>query len=130
MFAVLAALVTTVAAGQEPTPAPATGNPPTAPAAPRVVAPRVQPPKAVTPKQQAEPDQAPKPAVQHPQPAARPAEPFTFETVQKLAQDRASKPYRERSTPLPDVLAKLNYDQYRDNRFRRSSALWFVFLLF
>src|SRR3569833_2537681 len=101
MFAVLAALVTTVAAGQEPTPAPATGNPPTAPAAPRVIAPRVQPPKAVTPNQQAAPDQAPLPAVQHPQPAARPAEPFTFETVQKLAQDRAAGRGRGRAAPRP-----------------------------
>src|SRR5262245_28361162 len=130
MFAVLAALITTVAAGQEPTPAPATGNPSAAPVAPRVVAPRVQPPKAVTPKQQAEPEQAPKLAVQHPQPTARPAEPFTFETVQKMAQERASKPYPERTTPPPDVLAHLHYDQYRDIRFRRTSALWYDHAMF
>jgi glucans biosynthesis protein len=126
MFAVLAALVTTVAAGQEPTPAPA--NPPVAP---RAVAPRVQPPKPVTPpKQEAVPEQAPKPAVQHPPVTARPVEPFTFETVQQMAQDRASKPYHERSTTLPDVLAKLNYDQYRDIRFRRTSALWYDHAMF
>lgn len=126
LFAVLAALVTTVAAGQESTPAPA--NPPTAP---RVVAPRVQPPKPMTSKpQEATPEQAPKPAVQHPAAAQRPAEPFTFETVQKIAQDRASKPYRERSTPLPEVLAKLGYDQYRDIRFRRTSALWYDHAMF
>jgi glucans biosynthesis protein len=126
MFAVLAALVTTVAAGQEPTPAPA--NPPVAP---RAVAPRVQPPKPVTPpRQEAVPEQAPKPAVQHPPVTARPVEPFTFETVQKMAQDRASKPYHERSTTLPDVLAKLNYDQYRDIRFRRTSALWYDHAMF
>jgi periplasmic glucans biosynthesis protein len=127
LFAVLAALVTTMAAGQEQTPAPS--NPPVAP---RAVAPRVQPPKPVTPQQQAAPEQAAKPAVQHPAApaAARPAEPFTFETVQKLAQDRASKPYRERSTALPDVLAKLNYDQYRDIRFRRTSALWYDHAMF
>ena len=125
MFAVLAALVTTVAAGQEPTPAPA--NHP--PVAPRAVAPRVQP-KPVTPQQQAAPEQAPKPAAQHPVAAPRPSEPFTFETVQKIAQDRASKPYHERSTSLPDVLAKLNYDQYRDIRFRRTSALWYDHAMF
>jgi periplasmic glucans biosynthesis protein len=126
MFAVLAALVTTVAASQESTPAPA--NHP--PVAPRAVAPRVQPPKPVTSQQQAAPEQAPKPAVQHPAAVARPSEPFTFETVQKIAQDRASKPYHERSTPLPDVLAKLNYDQYRDIRFRRTSALWYDHAMF
>jgi glucans biosynthesis protein len=126
LFAVLAALVTTVVAGQEPTPAPA--NPPVAP---RAVAPRVQPPKPVTPsKQQAVPEEAPKPAVQHPPATARPVEPFTFETVQKMAQDRASKPYHERSTTLPDVLAKLNYDEYRDIRFRRTSALWYDHAMF
>lgn len=129
LFACLAALVTSVAAGQEPTAAP--GNPPTAPVAPRVVAPHVQAPKPVTPpKQRAVPEEAPKPAVQHQQAAARPVEPFTFETVQKIAQDRASKPYRERSTALPDVLAKLNYDQYRDIRFRRTSALWYDHAMF
>lgn len=129
LFACLAALVTSVAAGQEPTAAP--GNPPTAPVAPRVVAPHVQAPKPVTPsKQRAAPEEAPKPAVQHQQAAARPVEPFTFETVQKIAQDRASKPYRERSTALPDVLAKLNYDQYRDIRFRRTSALWYDHAMF
>jgi glucans biosynthesis protein len=126
IFAVLAALVTTVAtAAQESTPAPA--NPPTAP---RAVAPRVQPPKPMAPKPRAEPEQATRPAVQHPAPAQRAAEPFTFETVQKLAQDRASKPYRERSTPLPEVLAKLGYDQYRDIRFRRASALWYDHAMF
>ncbi len=47
-----------------------------------------------------------------------------------MAQDRASKPYHERSTTLPDVLAKLNYDQYRDIRFRRTSALWYDHAMF
>jgi glucans biosynthesis protein len=60
----------------------------------------------------------------------RPAEPFTLETLQKLAEDRASKPYKERSTTLPDVLAKLSYDQYRDIRFRRTSALWYDHAMF
>jgi glucans biosynthesis protein len=84
----------------------------------------------MAPKPRAEPEQATRPAVQHPAPAQRAAEPFTFETVQKLAQDRASKPYRERSTPLPEVLAKLGYDQYRDIRFRRASALWYDHAMF
>ncbi len=126
VFAFLAALITSVAAGQESTPAPA--DPPVAP---RAVAPRVQSPKPVTlPRQQAQPQPAAKPAVQHPQATARPAEPFTFESVQKIAQDRAAKPYRERSTALPDVLARLSYDQYRDIRFRRTSALWYDHAMF
>jgi periplasmic glucans biosynthesis protein len=65
-----------------------------------------------------------------PQRPQRPSEPFTFETVQRLAQDRAAKPYRERSSKLPEVLAKLGYDQYRDIRFRRTSALWYDHAMF
>jgi glucans biosynthesis protein len=60
----------------------------------------------------------------------RPAEPFTFDTVRRLAEDRASKPYRERSSKLPEVLDKLTYDQYRDIRFRRTSALWYDHAMF
>src|SRR6186713_1336621 len=71
LFVVLAAFVTTVAAGQEPTPAPA--NPPTAP---RAVAPRVQPPKPITQQPRAEaPEQGQKPVAQRPATAQRPAEP-------------------------------------------------------
>ncbi|MBV8804651.1 MAG: glucan biosynthesis protein [Sinobacteraceae bacterium] len=76
--------------------------------------------------------QAQRPAAQHveaPRPQ-RPAEPFTFETVQHLAEDRASKPYKERSSKLPDVLAKLGYDEYREIRFRRTSALWYDHAMF
>jgi glucans biosynthesis protein len=59
-----------------------------------------------------------------------PAPPFTFASVQRLAQERASQPYRNRSTKLPEALAKLSYDQYRDIRFRRASALWYDRALF
>jgi glucans biosynthesis protein len=65
--------------------------------------------------------------------AARPQvqrEPFTFATVERLAQDRADKAYRDRSSRLPAVLAKLGFDQYRDIRFRRTSALWYDHALF
>ncbi|HEY6483130.1 MAG TPA: glucan biosynthesis protein [Steroidobacteraceae bacterium] len=67
-----------------------------------------------------------------PQPARPPAprEPFTFATVQKLAQDRAARAYRDRSSKLPQVLAKLSYDQYRDIRFRHTSALWYDHAMF
>jgi glucans biosynthesis protein len=57
-------------------------------------------------------------------------EPFTLAVVERIAQDRASKPYRERSSKLPPTLAKLNYDQYQDIRFRRTSALWYDHALF
>src|SRR6202007_2829499 len=59
-----------------------------------------------------------------PAPTRQPPPPFSFATVEKLAQDRASKPYRNRSAQLPEAIAKLTYDQYRDIRFQRTSALW------
>ncbi len=57
-------------------------------------------------------------------------QPFTFATVQRMAQDRAAHPYRNRSPNLPQNLAKLNYDQFRDIRFHRASALWYDRALF
>ena len=59
-----------------------------------------------------------------------PAPPFSFAMVEKIAQDRAAKPYRNRSTKLPDAIAKLSYDQYRDIRFQRTSSLWYDRALF
>ncbi|HUI60150.1 MAG TPA: glucan biosynthesis protein [Steroidobacteraceae bacterium] len=70
---------------------------------------------------------AQKPAQARPQPAR---EPFNFAVLQRIAQDRASRPYRERSPKLPQVLAQLGYDQYRDIRFRRTSALWYDHAMF
>lgn len=55
---------------------------------------------------------------------AKPVIGFTFESVQRIAQQRAAEPYRDRSSKLPDSLAKLSYDDYRDIRFRQESALW------
>ena len=62
-------------------------------------------------------------------PRARPAAPapiatFGFESVQRLAQQRAEQPYREPGNKLPDALARLTYDEYRDIRFRAESSLW------
>ncbi|MFL6600616.1 MAG: glucan biosynthesis protein [Steroidobacteraceae bacterium] len=113
--AVIAALFVAVAAGQEP---PAAGQE-SPPAAPAKRAAQQRPPQQRPVQQRAEP--------QRPQ---RLNEPFTFETVQRLAQDRATKPYRERSSKLPDELSKLGYDQYRDIRFRRTSALWYDHAMF
>ncbi|HTV49751.1 MAG TPA: glucan biosynthesis protein G [Steroidobacteraceae bacterium] len=56
-------------------------------------------------------------------PAARP-EPFGFATVERLARQRASQSYRNRSPRLPERLAHLSYDQYRDIRFKPVYALW------
>jgi periplasmic glucans biosynthesis protein len=104
-LAVIAVLFTTSAASQEPPAKPAKHAP----------APEAQ-----------------RPAPQHAEPPRpqRPAEPFTFETVQHLAEDRASKPYHDRSSKLPDALAKLGYDEYREIRFRRTSALWYDHAMF
>jgi len=44
--------------------------------------------------------------------------------VQRLAQERASHPYADHQTALPDSLNKLTYDQYRDIRFVPDRALW------
>src|SRR6185503_11547647 len=65
---------------------------------------------------------------QRPPPPPKP--PFTFATVQRLAQQRAAQPYRNRSPALPQNLQKLSYDQYRDIRFHRASALWYERALF
>ncbi len=57
-------------------------------------------------------------------PAPAPPPPFTFATVQRFAQERAARPYRIRSTPLPRELAALNYEQYSEIQFRQAAALW------
>ena len=51
-------------------------------------------------------------------------EPFTFATVERMAQQRSLEAYRDRSAPLPPRLAKLSYDAFRDIRFRPGAALW------
>jgi glucans biosynthesis protein len=52
------------------------------------------------------------------------AQGFDFESVTRLARDRANTPYRAISDKLPADLAKLNYDQVRDIRWRPDRALW------
>src|SRR5687767_10782895 len=49
---------------------------------------------------------------------------FSFATVQRIARERASRPYQPASARLPERLARLGYDQYRDIRFKRERALW------
>ena len=55
-------------------------------------------------------------------PAPSPA--FGFEDVQRIARQRAAADYQDRSTKLPESISKLNYDQYRDIRYRPDHALW------
>ena len=52
------------------------------------------------------------------------AQNFDFESVTRLARESARKPYRASSDKLPADLAKLNYDQVRDIRWRPDHALW------
>ena len=57
---------------------------------------------------------------------APPAEPgpFGFDKVQELARQRATREFKPPPQNLPAPLANLTYDQYRDIRFRPTSALW------
>ncbi|RYH42422.1 MAG: glucan biosynthesis protein G, partial [Alcaligenaceae bacterium] len=52
------------------------------------------------------------------------AQGFDFESVTRLARERAEKPYLAHSDKLPTDLVKLNYDQVRDIRWRPDRALW------
>ena len=49
---------------------------------------------------------------------------FNFADVRRRAEVLATQPFQETGTNLPDFLAKLNYDQYRDIRFRAEKTLW------
>ncbi len=60
-------------------------------------------------------------------PAANPtpsAHRFGFENVQRLAEQRAAEPYRSRDDALPPGLARLDYQQYQQIRFRPDHARW------
>ncbi|KRD27400.1 glucan biosynthesis protein D [Acidovorax sp. Root267] len=52
------------------------------------------------------------------------AQSFDFDSVTRMARERSEKPYRTSSDKLPADLAKLNYDQVRDIRWRPDRALW------
>src|SRR5664279_4604099 len=56
--------------------------------------------------------------------ADRVPQPFTAAMVRQIARDTAGKPFRAPDGTLPDALAKLDYDQYRDIRFRPDRAIW------
>ncbi len=57
-------------------------------------------------------------------PDAAAPEAFGFDDVRRLAQERARHPFRPAPDALPDFLARLSFDQFRDIRFRPGSALW------
>ncbi len=57
-------------------------------------------------------------------PPAPPAHRFGFESVQRLAEQRAAEPYRSRDDTLPPSLARLGYPQYQQIRFRPERARW------
>jgi glucans biosynthesis protein len=50
------------------------------------------------------------------------ARPFSFATVEDEARRLAAAPYDATVPPLPDILAKLDYDAWRDIRFRPDRA--------
>ena len=62
------------------------------------------------------------PRIRAPQPQPNPR--FGFDSVQRIAQQRANEPYRDHSGKLPDSLSKISYDDYRDIQFRADQALW------
>lgn len=59
----------------------------------------------------------------HAAPATDDAGPFSHQTVVDMAERLASQAY-EAPPVVPDAVANLTYDQYRDIRFRSDSALW------
>src|SRR5208282_70697 len=50
---------------------------------------------------------------------------FSYDTLRQRAQTLAGKPYLpEPSTPLPDFLKQLTYDQYQTLHFRPEQGPW------
>ncbi|MCP5425250.1 MAG: glucan biosynthesis protein G [Gammaproteobacteria bacterium] len=49
---------------------------------------------------------------------------FTFADVHRRAANLALQPFVENRPEIPDFLRDLNYDQYRDIRFRADRGLW------
>ncbi len=49
---------------------------------------------------------------------------FDAQTVRRLARSLAEAPFREPDTKLPDGIANLSYDAYRQIRFDPAQALW------
>ena len=49
---------------------------------------------------------------------------FSFDSLRQRAAELAKTAYRPRESSIPDVLAKLDYDQYQVLRFRPDSGPW------
>jgi glucans biosynthesis protein len=54
---------------------------------------------------------------------ATPAPGFDFDDVAAKAKDLAKEPFKA-PPQVPEWLAKINYDQWRDIRFRTDQTLW------
>ncbi|WP_338048974.1 glucan biosynthesis protein [Rhodoligotrophos defluvii] len=50
--------------------------------------------------------------------------PFSPGDVRDMAQALAGEPFKPREADLPENLANLTYDQYRDIRFRPEASIW------
>jgi glucans biosynthesis protein len=49
---------------------------------------------------------------------------FSYDLLTERMRDAATRPYAEPTMELPDVIAKLTYDQYKQIAFRPERALW------
>ncbi|MFH0811282.1 MAG: glucan biosynthesis protein, partial [Pseudomonadota bacterium] len=49
---------------------------------------------------------------------------FTFQTIQVRARQLAKEPYHDPKGQVPEFLLKIDYDSWRDIRFRPEKALW------
>ena len=56
--------------------------------------------------------------------SAAPAHAWRLEDVAKIASQRTQTPFKEASHAVPAELAKMDYDDYRDIRFKPESTLW------
>jgi glucans biosynthesis protein len=51
-------------------------------------------------------------------------EPFSWEMLKEKAKALASSAYKPQSQDMPEALANLNYDQFRNIEFRSDKAIW------
>lgn len=71
------------------------------------------------------PPPAPEPPPEETALATQPApKPFDFTDVEAKARELAGQSYSRDDGGMPDVLAKLDYDQYRDIRFKTEKSFW------